>query len=355
MTTVISFIASIALAQQVVVTRVAVNAGSATDVTGVTSSAASVIPSVWITASPNFAISLAGSGTTFRGGAWSAGAAGGVIARRPLGPFAIVLDGRSAITATSYHHTFLTGDLSPSLEFRAGALTFFGGGRLSRALVWSPDPHAEGIPGFPMRLSDADRLVTRRSGRSLSYGAQLKINALRRIPAVASYREERGLHFQAYSAAASLAVSPILAIEIATGKHSANRMTGSAAGRFINAGASFRLNVAETRMPQPIGIAGPRKGETRMAITARDAERVEVAGDFTSWRMKLARRASNGVWYVDLAIPPGQYRYAFRIDGKEWRVPAGAQVAEDEFGGKTAWLTVRDSAAGAQAEHKEEK
>jgi hypothetical protein len=51
-------------------------------------------------------------------------------------------------------------------------------------------------------------------------------------------------------------------------------------------------------------------------------------------------RADNGVWYADLNLPPGEYRYAFRIDGKEWRVPEGVAAADDEFGGKSAWLTV---------------
>jgi 1,4-alpha-glucan branching enzyme len=85
---------------------------------------------------------------------------------------------------------------------------------------------------------------------------------------------------------------------------------------------------------------------TRLAIAARDASHVEVAGDFTNWEFVVTKRAANGVWYVDLAVPPGQYRYAFRIDGKEWRIPGGAPAAEDEFGGKSAWLTVARNQQG---------
>jgi hypothetical protein len=54
-------------------------------------------------------------------------------------------------------------------------------------------------------------------------------------------------------------------------------------------------------------------------------------------------RASNGVWFADLRIPPGQYRYAFRVNGTTWMVPDGAQAVDDGFGGKSAWLTVGDS------------
>ena len=50
----------------------------------------------------------------------------------------------------------------------------------------------------------------------------------------------------------------------------------------------------------------------------------------------------HGVWFIDLPIPPGQYRYAFRIDGATWSVPDGAAVTSDDFGGKSAWLTVSE-------------
>jgi hypothetical protein len=58
-----------------------------------------------------------------------------------------------------------------------------------------------------------------------------------------------------------------------------------------------------------------------------------------------AVRAENGVWYADLRIPPGQYRYAFRIDGRAWRVPEHAVAVDDGFGGKAAYVTVRDADA----------
>jgi 1,4-alpha-glucan branching enzyme len=77
-----------------------------------------------------------------------------------------------------------------------------------------------------------------------------------------------------------------------------------------------------------------------VSISAADADRVELAGDFSKWQSIAATRADNGVWYVDLDLPPGEYRYAFRVNGKEWRVPEGVAAVDDEFGGKSAWLTV---------------
>jgi 1,4-alpha-glucan branching enzyme len=93
-------------------------------------------------------------------------------------------------------------------------------------------------------------------------------------------------------------------------------------------------------MPSPAGVPSPAPGSTRISIRAADAERVDLAGDFNKWQPVAATRAGNGVWYVDLPLPPGEYRYAFRINGKEWRVPEGVAAADDDFGGKAAWLTV---------------
>jgi 1,4-alpha-glucan branching enzyme len=89
-----------------------------------------------------------------------------------------------------------------------------------------------------------------------------------------------------------------------------------------------------------MNIAPPARGMTRVAIRAGEARRVDLAGDFSKWQPIAARRADNGVWYVDLDLPPGEYRYAFRVDGKDWRVPEGVAAVDDEFGGKSAWLRV---------------
>ena len=93
--------------------------------------------------------------------------------------------------------------------------------------------------------------------------------------------------------------------------------------------------------PRPAAVPYPAPGLTRLSIRAVKAECVEVAGDWNQWRPVVLARASNGVWYADLSIPPGEYRYAFRIDGKKWDVPKGVAAVNDGFGGRSAWLSVR--------------
>jgi hypothetical protein len=227
-----------------------------------------------------------------------------------------------------------------------------------------------GLPGAP-RLG---RESASRKGTTALYGAQLNLHALIGAPVALAYREERGSVAQyatsermvtarisagrtsvqghaashvvdgqstmAMGGALSQTVTDIISVEAAVGSYPANPLTGSSAGRYLNAGLSLRFSARAFRMPRAEGAPSLIDGWTRVAIETRRAQSVELAGDFTNWQFWSARRASNGVWYVDLDIPAGQYRYAFRINGTQWRIPDGAPAADDEFGGESAWLKV---------------
>ena len=142
-----------------------------------------------------------------------------------------------------------------------------------------------------------------------------------------------------------VAMTPVVMLQIAAGNYPSNTMLGTAAGKFVNAGLSMRFGRSAGSMPAPANIPAPARGRTRVALRATDATRVELAGDFNKWQPIATTRADNGVWYVDLDLPPGEYRYAFRVNGKEWRVPEGVAAVDDEFGGKSAWLRVSKPAS----------
>jgi 1,4-alpha-glucan branching enzyme len=108
-----------------------------------------------------------------------------------------------------------------------------------------------------------------------------------------------------------------------------------------------RTGRAERRLPSAAGAPPIAAGMTRLTIRETLARRVDVAGDFSNWKAIATTRAPNGVWFIDLRIPPGQYRYAFRIDGTTWAVPDGASTVNDGFGGKSAWLTVSETPNGS--------
>lgn len=145
------------------------------------------------------------------------------------------------------------------------------------------------------------------------------------------------------SGAVSLGLTEDLSLELSAGAYAPNLLLGTPGGRYASAGLAVRLGAAPERaLPVPAQVRGPRAGFTRLSIRAPRARRVELAGDFTEWKFVAATRAANGVWYADLRVPPGQYRYAFRLDGTEWRVPDGATAVNDGFGGTSAWITVPD-------------
>ena len=82
---------------------------------------------------------------------------------------------------------------------------------------------------------------------------------------------------------------------------------------------------------------------TQFVLVAPNAKTVALVGDFNDWNLSatsLARQDGDGVWWVTVALPPGRYRYAFVVDGTNWRGDPGAPVAEDDFGRPNSVVTV---------------
>jgi hypothetical protein len=364
-------------------TRLTASVGNATDVTGVASRAATVATLFSLTPSPHLTLGLGGNGTHFEGGPWSASAGGSLRGRMSSGRSALTLDAGADYTTTSYRAAYLTAAVAPVLEACVGPVTGFFGGRASytsTSLESTILPGAGRFGAIPSGPSGTQRESVSRNAVTALYGGMLRLAASNSNSSVFRYAEERGTVANVAqvdrigSAAASvgvlsmavnggvrsvagertnfggasltLALSETVSLNVAAARYPANRLTGAAAGRFAGLGISFRLAAGVSRPPKPAAVDPPPFGLTRLSITAPNADRVELAGDFTQWNPVPARRAPNGVWYVDLRIAPGEYRYAFRVNGKEWRVPAGVRTADDDFGGKSAWLTVMPTDTG---------
>ena len=89
--------------------------------------------------------------------------------------------------------------------------------------------------------------------------------------------------------------------------------------------------------------AAPGPEVTQFVLIAPDAESVTLVGDFNDWSAsatRLVRQAGDGVWWVNIALPPGRYRYAFIVDGEKWRSDPNAPAAEDEFGRANSVITI---------------
>jgi 1,4-alpha-glucan branching enzyme len=71
----------------------------------------------------------------------------------------------------------------------------------------------------------------------------------------------------------------------------------------------------------------------RFAITAPNAARVAVVGDFNGWQAgtTLLARDERGAWRADVALSRGTHRYAFVVDDTQWvaDTAAPASIAPD--------------------------
>ncbi len=78
-------------------------------------------------------------------------------------------------------------------------------------------------------------------------------------------------------------------------------------------------------------------------LVAPGARTVAVAGSFNGWRVDRLQmvKGVGGLWSAAVALPIGEYRYQFVVDGKQW-IPdptAHAQV-DDGFGGQNSVIVV---------------
>lgn len=360
--------------------RLAFTAGAATDARGVRSSAYTVAPSLSWRPDPRAALSVGGSWTRFAAAGWAASGFVGASTRTPsLGPLAVTFDASAAFTHASFGADYATADALPALELRGGPLFAYAGARAAagRSSLTTVRQAPGGLPLGGTSSTSSTSVVARSAlGPVLGGGVRVagpigavtvggRVERLRVDGATVEDRtlsatlagsavtlggslgmrrapNERASYG---SASLSLPLGSALALEGAVGSYPSSPLTGTPAGRFVAAGLSLRFGGApdtDDRLPEASGAPAVPRGATRITLRAPDARRVELAGDFTKWQPVPATRAANGVWYVDVRLSPGQYRYAFRVDGAAWRIPAGATAVDDGFGGRSASLTVGD-------------
>lgn len=347
--------------------------GVATDTRGVRSSALTVSPTLIIAPSPTSWLSASAHGSRFAEGssALAAGAAAGN--RVALGSHAtFIVAGAGSVTRASYGASFSQVEASPGVELHRGVLAGGVAARFAGATSSRPAAFAPGLPSG--RNADTSRSAVGFSAAAGIRGALLDNGTLfdagyreehsrisgeavvdravgvaaagreALISAAVGARRSRSENGVFANATLTVGVSSPVGLQIGAGSYLANRLTSVPGGAFASAGLVMRFGSATPRTrpaPSPSGVVPPASGHTRLAIRAPGASRVEVAGDWSGWRAVPARRAPNGVWYVDLLIEPGRYRYAFKVDGSTWAVPEGVPAEDDGLGGRSAWLTVR--------------
>lgn len=80
----------------------------------------------------------------------------------------------------------------------------------------------------------------------------------------------------------------------------------------------------------------------QFVLVAPQAASVSLVGDFNDWDPARApMQTAQGVWATSVPLTPGRYRYAFLVNGVEWRADPGAPPArDDEFGTPSSVITV---------------
>lgn len=94
--------------------------------------------------------------------------------------------------------------------------------------------------------------------------------------------------------------------------------------------------------PETSSVAtSPQQVLVQFRLDAPQAQQVQLAGNFTSWKTTISlKRSASGVWTVVLPLTPGVHNYAFVVDGNHWVADPMAQPVSDGFGGTNSQLAV---------------
>lgn len=100
---------------------------------------------------------------------------------------------------------------------------------------------------------------------------------------------------------------------------------------------------------RPWSRGGDRPDVFQFVLVAPQAASVSLVGDFNDWDPARApMRTADGVWATVVPLAPGRYRYAFLVNGVEWRADPGAPRAmDDEFGAPSSVVTVAGGGRGS--------
>jgi len=117
---------------------------------------------------------------------------------------------------------------------------------------------------------------------------------------------------------------------------------------FAAAAVFMVVFAAESLRSRPTVVAQtPQQVFTQFVLSAPNAKRVAVAGDFSEWKpVHVMTRSTAGVWTVVVPLDPGVHDYAFVVDGERWVPDPAAPSVNDGFGGVNSRLAVLSPDAG---------
>lgn len=168
--------------------------------------------------------------------------------------------------------------------------------------------------------------------------------------------------------AATVWVTPMLALTGSAGTYPVDAAMRFPGGRFVSAGmrvALHRAPAATVRVagrsedaahgvaanePSNAAAAHPAlvivsaDGDVRtvQVVVGSDARTVEIAGSFNNWEPTPLGRSGAGEFRAIIRAPAGRHQVALRVNGGAWVAPKGMVSVRDEFGGESGiWILDR--------------
>jgi 1,4-alpha-glucan branching enzyme len=95
-------------------------------------------------------------------------------------------------------------------------------------------------------------------------------------------------------------------------------------------------------MPRKTKQTTQKKKKVTFELTAPDAKRVRLTGDFNSWNDKgiTMRRNKTGVWKTGVELTSGDYQYKFIVDDQWWTDPNNEWKVTNSFGDQNSVIKV---------------
>ncbi|MBN3038574.1 MAG: helix-turn-helix domain-containing protein [Candidatus Omnitrophica bacterium] len=105
----------------------------------------------------------------------------------------------------------------------------------------------------------------------------------------------------------------------------------------------FNVTVDELIQPPAIKAArkeatmatkGTKKKKVDFQLSAPEAKKVYITGDFNSWSEKgiTMKKSKTGTWKTSVNLKPGRYEYKFIVDGQWWNDPTNDNTVNNSFG-----------------------
>jgi len=105
----------------------------------------------------------------------------------------------------------------------------------------------------------------------------------------------------------------------------------------------FSAFLMKSMLPAVAPISVNQQTSVKLVYFSTEATSVSVVGNFNGWQeeVQLHPREDSGYWVTSIAVPPGEYSYAFLIDGKV-RVadPTANSFVEDDYGSRNSVVRV---------------